>query len=111
MPPQSARQFVAEDDRPYLRRVRAKADRLLGALARCEDHNGELRHQGRNCPDGCEERSQDRTDGGDRHGNLDKRVAVLVLYDDALDVAFVDQFANFIDEVAANNMNFFNKSL
>jgi hypothetical protein len=44
---------------------------------------------------------------GDAHGNLDKRVAVLVLHYDALDVAFVDQGADLIDEVAAQDMYFF----
>ena len=36
---------------------------------------------------------------------------MLVLHDDPLDVAFVDQLADLLDEVAAPHLNFFNKSL
>jgi hypothetical protein len=50
-------------------------------------------------------------DGSDGHGNFDERVAVLVLDNDALDVALVDQVADPIDEVASQDMNFFNKTL
>jgi len=49
-----------------------------------------------------------RSDG---HGNLDERVAMLVLYHDAPDVSLVDQVADRIDEVAAQDMNFFHKAL
>ena len=72
-----------------------------------DDHNGELRNQCGDGADGGEERSQDGTDGSEGHGNLDERVAVLVLHHDALDVALVDQGADLIDEVAAQDMNFF----
>ena len=72
-----------------------------------DNHNGELGNQRGDGADGGEERSQDGADGSEGHGNLDERVAVLVLYNDALDVALVDQGADLIDEVAAQDMNFF----
>src|ERR1022692_1871381 len=75
-----------------------------------DDHNGELRHQRGDGADGGEERSQDGTDGSDGHGNLDERVAVLVLYHDALDIALVDQVADLIDQVAGQDMNFFHNT-
>src|ERR1035437_7862057 len=75
-----------------------------------DNHNGELRNQRGDCTDGGEERSQDGAGGSHGPGNLDERVAVFVLYHDALDVALVDQLADLIDEVAAQDMNFFNKT-
>ena len=72
-----------------------------------DNDNGELGNQGGDGADGGEERGQDGTDGSEGHGNLDERVAVFVLHNDALDVALVDQGADLIDEVAAQDMNFF----
>jgi hypothetical protein len=72
-----------------------------------DNDNGELGNQGGDGADGSEERSQDGTDGSEGHGNLDERVAVFVLHNDALDVALVDQGADLIDEVAAQDVNFF----
>lgn len=82
-----------------------------GLRLAADNYDGELRNQRGDRADGGEERSQDGADGSDGHGNLDERVAVLVLYHDALDVALVDQVADLIDEVAAQDMNFFNKTL
>src|ERR1035441_3654067 len=76
-----------------------------------DNHDSELRDQGGDGADGGEERSQDGADGSDGHGNLDERVAVLVLYHDALDVALVDQVADLIDQVAGQDMNFFHNTL
>src|ERR1035441_5579858 len=72
-----------------------------------DDPDGGLRKQCSDGADGGEERSHNGTDGSDGYGNLDEGVAVLVLHNDALDVAFVDQGADLIDEVAAQDMNFF----
>ncbi len=74
-----------------------------------DNHNGELRDKCGDCADGGEQWSQDNANGGDGHGNLHKRVAVLILHNDALDVAFVDQVANLIDQVAAQHLNLFNE--
>lgn len=59
-----------------------------------------LRDQRGDRADGREERSQDGAVGSHSHGDLDKRVAVLIPDNDALDVALVDQVANLIDECA-----------
>jgi len=74
-----------------------------------DNHNGELRGKCGDCADGGEQWSQDNANGGDGHRNLHERVAVLVLHNDALDVAFVDQVANLIDQVAAQHLNLFNE--
>jgi hypothetical protein len=84
---------------------------LWGLWFASDNHDGELCNQRGNCPDGGEQRGQDGADRSNGHGNFDERVAVLVLYNDALNVALVDQFADFIDEVPAQDMNFFNKIL
>jgi hypothetical protein len=81
-----------------------------GLRLAADNHNGELRNQRGDCADGGQERSQDGADGSDGHGNLDERVPVLVLYHDALDVALVDQVADLIDEVAAQDLYFFDKT-
>lgn len=54
---------------------------------------------------------KDSADGSDGHGNLDECFGVLILYYDALDVAFMDQVADLIDEIAAQELNFFCKIL
>src|ERR1017187_3061703 len=76
-----------------------------------DNHDGELRNQSGDGADGGEEGSQNGADGSDGDGNLDEGVAVLVLYDDALDVALVDQGADLIDKVAAQDLNFFHNIL
>src|ERR1017187_6526951 len=76
-----------------------------------DNHDSELRNQRGDCANGGEERSQDGAAPSNGHGNLDERVAVLVLHDDALDVALVDQVADLINEVAAQDLNFFNNIL
>ena len=55
--------------------------------------------------------SEDSADGSDGHGNLDECFGVLILYYDALDVAFMDQVADLIDEIAAQDLNFFSNIL
>ena len=70
-----------------------------------------LRYQRGDRADRGKQRSQDRADSGYGHRNFDECVAVLVLYDDALDVALVDQFADLIHQVAAQDMNFFDDIL
>ena len=76
-----------------------------------DNNNGELGNHRGNCPDGGEKRGQDSPDRRDRHRNLNKCVPVLVLYNDPLNVALVDQFANFFDEVAALHLYFFDDTL
>ena len=75
-----------------------------------DHHDGELGNQRGDRSDSGKERSQNGADGCDSHRNLHERVAVLVLYHGALYVALVDQVADLIDEVAAQDMNFFHKT-
>lgn len=82
-----------------------------GLRLTADNHDGELRNQRRDCADGGEERSQDGADGSHGNGNLDECVAVFILYHNALDVALMDQLADLVDEVAAHDVNFFNKAL
>ena len=76
-----------------------------------DNNNGELGNHRGNCPYGGEQRGQDGPDRGDRHRNLNERVAVLVLYNDPLNVALVDQLPDLIDQIAAQDVNFFNNIL
>ncbi len=65
------------------------------------NHDGELRDQRGDCTEGREQRSDDDAHSSDGHRNLDESIAMLVLDYDALDIAFMDQVANLIDQVAA----------
>jgi hypothetical protein len=74
-----------------------------------DNHNGELCDKCGDCADGGEQWSHDNANGGYGDGNLHKRVAMLVLHNDALDVTLVDQVANLINQVAAQHLNLFNE--
>ena len=74
-----------------------------------DNHNGELCDKCGDCADGGEQWSDDNANGGYGHGNLHKRVAMLVLHNDALDVTLVDQLANLVNQVAAQHLNLFNE--
>jgi hypothetical protein len=74
---------------------------LRGPRLAVDKNNGELCNQRGDCPNGGENRSQDYPDRSHRHRNFEERVAVIVLYNDALDVALVDQFVDLADEVSA----------
>ena len=76
-----------------------------------DNHDSELGDQGGDCAQSSQKRSHDGANGSDGHRDLDERVAMLVLDHDALDVALMDQVANLSDEVAADDMNFFHKTL
>src|SRR5713101_7161301 len=59
---------------------------------------------GRNCGKNGRGNSRYR---GDRHRNLDEGVALLILDDDAADVAFVDQLLDFLHEALGLKLDLF----
>src|SRR5688572_17826073 len=87
-----------------LRRLSGRRRRSLrGPL----HHYGELRHQ-------CSDRSQCRQNGGKndadgRHGQRDLHVSValVILNNDAPDIAFVDEFTDFVGKVLALDFKLF----
>jgi len=65
-------------------------------------------HRGQ-CPDGRQHRRRHRSDG--RHGqrNLHNGVTLLVLDNDAANVAFVNQLAHFLNDIFAGYLELFEK--
>ncbi len=62
-------------------------------------HDIEARHQGGNRTDGRQDRRQNSPDRRHRQGNLHEGVTVFVLDDDAANIAFVNQFADFVRQL------------
>ena len=75
------------------------------------DHDGEARHERGDGSDGGEHGGEDGANGRDCYGNLDEGVTLLVFYDNALDVSFVNESADLIHQVAPEYLDLFDKVL
>ena len=74
---------------------------LLGDLFYLLDDDGTIRYQGRNRANCCQHRQEHSADHAQREWNLDQGFALLVLDDDAANVALMHQLFDFGDQVGA----------
>ncbi len=73
------------------------------------DNDVELGDECGDCSDGGKKWSHDDADSSNSHRNLDECVAMLVLHNDPLNIAFMDQVSDFVHEVAPKDLNLFSK--
>src|SRR5690349_19603811 len=71
----------------------------------------EFGDEGRDGADGGQHRGENNADGGDGQGDLHEGVAMLILDDDAADVAFVDELANLVAELVGLDLEFLEKAV
>jgi hypothetical protein len=88
---------------------------LVGSIGRSvpgpHNYNGELGHQGRYGAECSQDRREDRAYRGHSDRNFNKCVAVFIPDDDPPHVAFVNEGFDLIDEIASENLYFFDKIL
>lgn len=82
-----------------------------GVGLRAFNHDGEFRNQSGNSADRGEHRRKHHSHGRDGYRNLDEGVTLQILDDDAPHVSFVNQRADFIDQVSSEDLEFFDEIL
>ena len=69
--------------------------------------DGVFRHQCRYCSQGSEFRSDKHSNGCHGNWNFNESVACRILYDEALDVAFMEECLYLIHQIPTKYLNFF----
>src|SRR5579863_2183954 len=71
------------------------------------DDQSEVGDQRRDRPQGGQHRRRDHADRGYRQRDLDKRVPLLILHDNAANISFANEFAYLVDELLPPDLELF----
>ncbi len=75
------------------------------------NYNSEFRHHSGKRSYGGENRSRDNADGGDVEWNLHEGMTGGVPDDNAARITFLDEFADFVNQVSGVNLNLFKRGV